>query len=603
LGGTFPRGTNAIGKCRPIFPFPPDNLFGLIDARNYYLSHQYKMSAFGTKKPGGDVALQLTFPEVYEDVYAESGAKEMYYPSGGAGVERLPVGHDLQALYHEQKRLDANRMAMAGVRSRKMADDYARAGNAGYGVMPPPVLGQRRYANPSNGNQADIYAGRYDQLRGAGEMTGGVLRSRTGQEWGKQKLLDRVNQLNAIAEAKQGFLMGMPVDESITPTLVEQGVEPVSSKVMLDLVGVLSQFRDQFNRGGRIGSIAIADFFKALRLLFRVAPMADSDTLEDLIVLFDDIYTQWISLQGNEVIAEGDIDSENRAGDVWDIIPRVREYLIKMKGSVNRSAKERRQLSANLIKSLGITSFLKRRIPPEIRKLMEKTATDVGMYMDAQYPPPEEGDWGDNSTTTGSSSSSGDSAPRGRGVRFDPSPRANWASRSGAYFGEEYNEEALPTSTAANPMRRMATAEMPVAEARQRVPVFADFTEREAVEAREEEDETAGDFASVGESREDSEHSALPPPMTIKRKKPITIAEAIGARPSALAMTGSILPPTGKLETALDTFRKSQGYITEDQKKAITIAVKNPLKSQASLASELGVHQTTIGKWLKKAGV
>jgi len=551
------------------------------------------MSAFGTKKPGGDLAVQLTFPTIYSDVYADSGANEIYYPASSvAPTEVLPEGHDLQALYHEQKRLDANRMAMAGVRSRKASDVYARAGNAGYGVMPEPVLSQRRYANPSNGNQSDIYAGRYDQLRGAGEMTGGVLRTRTGQQWGKEKLLDRVNQLNAIAEAKAGFLMGQSVDESITPTLVEQAVEPVSSKMMLDLMGALNQFQNQFQTGKPIGAIAVSEFYKALRLLFRVAPMADSETLEDLIVMFDDIYTQYTAMLGHEVIMEGQVSPDERATSVWEIIPKVREYLKKMLGGVNKSAKERRQLSANLLKSLGIVRFVQRNTPTEVRPLEQETRRRMAEYENEAYPPPEDGDWGDNDTGSSSSSSSGGVPPRGR-VRFDPSPRANWASRSGAYFGEEYNEDALPTSTAANPMRRMASAQLPTAEGRQRVPVFSDFTEGEAAEAANEAE--AEDFTSAPESREDSEHasvstSALPP---LSRKEAITKSAAAAPAPKQ--------SKEARLSAALARF----GATSPAQKRAITLAVMNPLMSQQAISDdkEVLVHQTTVSKWLRKAGV
>lgn len=403
--------------------------------KNNILSHQYRMSAFGTKKPGGDFAVQLTFPSVYSSVYAAGADRLAYYPSAPEGVENLPVGQDLQSLYHEQKRLDANRMAMAGVRSQRISDTYARAGNAGYGVMPKPVLGQRIFANPSNGNQSDIYAARYDQMRGAG-MSGGVLRTRVGQQYGRDKLNARIDQLNAIGEAKQGFLAGMPVEQSITPELVEQGVaEPEGVKAKLELFGAINQFRSSVVSGS-LDRIAISEFYKSLQLLFRVATVSTSEELGDMLEAFDEV---------QEVLRKEEFDGVSEGANEFrffkGLVEKIRAYIAGMLGGIqpgemgkqSMSLKARKALSANLIRSLGLT-----KLPTNYREVGKPRRGDAGGAPRGDGGDGDDGGDGGDFTATVSSYANATS----RGARFDPTPRDKFGSRQGSYFGEAPEEGA-----------------------------------------------------------------------------------------------------------------------------------------------------------------
>jgi hypothetical protein len=58
------------------------------------------MSAFGTKKPGADRAVQMTYPEVFATVYGQ--APEAFDSAPTLEIRELPAGNDLQAEYHEQ---------------------------------------------------------------------------------------------------------------------------------------------------------------------------------------------------------------------------------------------------------------------------------------------------------------------------------------------------------------------------------------------------------------------------------------------------------------------------------------------------------------------
>jgi len=191
------------------------------------------MSAFGTEKVQTN-ELNLGFPRAFSEDYAKHGPSEQYSPDNIRGGLNNTVGHDTQALWHQQKMKDAHHMANAKVRSTIISAIRAYSSANNRPDHQQPVLGQRRFANPSNG-ALDTASARLDQLgspwtlyrdgqlAGAGmygsvfrntpkgyvepprELVGGVVRTSAGQRFVYDRLQDRINQLNAIAESKQAF--------------------------------------------------------------------------------------------------------------------------------------------------------------------------------------------------------------------------------------------------------------------------------------------------------------------------------------------------------------------------------------------------------------
>lgn len=318
------------------------------------------MSAFGTKKRGGDVAVQLTFPAVFSATAAAEHFPFHYYPDPATRPKVLEGAADLQGYYHEQKRADANRMAMAAVNARRASDYRLEHSHANYFGMPKPVLSQRRYANPSNGNQADIYAARYDQFA-TRPMVGGVLYTAEAQRWGRQKLRDRINQLNAIDVAQQGFQMGTELQ--MAPTQVgieaEEGAvaEPVSTKTKIEIVTTLQSILSSVDEG-KVGSLNFQDVVRFLRLLFRWATAADEQELQEVLEYVDYIEQGLLGIQSQEEDTSGDgevMEEQRYLGTTLDTMRKVREYLRYMIAAVNKSPAERKAASANYVKALGFT--------------------------------------------------------------------------------------------------------------------------------------------------------------------------------------------------------------------------------------------------------
>ena len=305
-----------------------------------------KMSAVVTKKLGGDYATQLTFPAVFELQAKANNLASQYYPEGKNRPMELLTGSGLQQDYHEQKRLDAHRRCLNGVKDNASSMARYLSSHANY-IMPKPVLGQRIFANPSNGNQADIYSSRpiWNQ------MSGGVLRTKEGQEWGMNKLKERIPQLDAIKAAKEAFIMGGPLpmgerDESI-------GMSDVTAKV--ELYGLINRVEADVEQGV-VSNKTVEKSQSMLKLLFGFIPNAENEEVAEVMVKIEYIKTSLTDIleEGEEGVAISDVGQAmlRNASYLENMYDKIYQYLVRMNGVLNRPRKEREKASAIFIESL-----------------------------------------------------------------------------------------------------------------------------------------------------------------------------------------------------------------------------------------------------------
>jgi len=73
------------------------------------------MAGYGTMKPGGQDAVELTFPAIFSQVYAKDKVPLSFAGRSGAPTVQPIAGSDFQAHYHEQKKREADHMARATV--------------------------------------------------------------------------------------------------------------------------------------------------------------------------------------------------------------------------------------------------------------------------------------------------------------------------------------------------------------------------------------------------------------------------------------------------------------------------------------------------------
>ena len=433
------------------------------------------------------MGIQLTFPAVFSEVASRGHLNSAYYPEPASRPMILPRDNDLQGNYHQQKMEDAHRMAMARVQASALAEQRYLNSHAGYYGMPKPVLGQRKYANPSNGNQADIYSNRPVWNSVYQPTSGGVLYTAEAQQWGRNKLNNRIAQLNAIDVAKQGFVsqyfpQGMPQglpQSSLRPQMPQMESEPASAKANIELVQLLQSVSDSIE-AGTVGQFAFNDVIKLLRQMFRWAASAD---VEELKEVYEYVDRNQQLLAGMEARAEEGADANEvfvkdiapNLGTVSDIFRRLRKYLDGMIASVNKSPSERRSVSANLIKTLGFTkvraaaqsaeaaSDERLKFGSELMPYNMMGATFPDPYGVMKSPQMMAAPMGANPyesfaaevfspMTTPSSRRSGVSTPYAesgtatprskREAQFDPSVRDAKGAANGAYFGYSLPEEA-----------------------------------------------------------------------------------------------------------------------------------------------------------------
>jgi hypothetical protein len=350
------------------------------------------MSAYGTKKPGGDAAVQLTFPTVFEDTFAAIEPDNISFANAlRAPAKELPYGTDLQSLYHEQKRIDAHRSALNAVRDTARAKHRAFTSHAGYYGLPPVVLSQRRFANPSNGSGGiggDLYPARRDAAPGAPfhcvgtGMVGGVLRSAQGQRWGVMKLRDRVRQLNDIDQSEAAFKANEVAAQQPEPMLVAdritQGFEAPTG-LTLEILGLLNAIDDSVElfRGSDIDRLAGKQGTEFLKLLLRYGITANREELEALLEQLEYLVTaaipEWLGA------AQENLQERDAEEDVIEAFPFFNRlaldmnksylYIKAMLSKVNLSASERKLASQTAQRTIGIG---KSTISPEVKRFFNR---------------------------------------------------------------------------------------------------------------------------------------------------------------------------------------------------------------------------------------
>jgi hypothetical protein len=488
------------------------------------------MSAVLTKKPGADYATQLTFPAVFAEQAKANNLASMYYPVAKGNSVELMKGSGLQYDYHEQKRLDAHRRCLNGVKDNKASMARYLSSHANY-ILPKPVLGQRKYANPSNGNQADIYSARpvfgfsggdmYSSLRGG-------IRTEEGQKWAMAKLKERIPQLDAIKAAKEAFLMGIP-SSAEEGTLQE--ISNITAKV--ELYGLLQRVEADVEQGVVNGETMKASQ-SALKLLFAFTPYAIVRELEELTQK-----TEYLSTALSTIVDEADggvaqsvagrailKNAEYLAG----LYEKMNDYLKRMNGVVGRPRKEREKLSAVFIKSLGFAGllrnlpFMSARVRQQIQQAEEANPNanpegDEDVEPDAKHDDDEDDDDDDDdgkqedNRTFEQKASDDFQRYMGREPKFDRDNRQKFGYKSGAFLGEAFVDDDGKAAQPA-PRSNMASAEMSVEEVEQASPSFE--SKHEEVEDVEEEFDITDD--DQRNSRMNYLESLLEPLDQLKRK-------------------------------------------------------------------------------------
>ena len=361
------------------------------------------MASFGTQKVP-TTNLNVGFPDPFAYWYAGSHRPEQFMPEKPMMSEALQGGNDLQARYHQQKKADSHRMAMAKVYATQVANAKSFSSPHGYYQLPPAVLGQRRIAAPEYGllsassarldvpglSEWSIVENPYQSFGGGGRFShtfkhkdahllrGGVLRTTVGQDWAKTKLNDRIRQFNEIDQAKMMFQSG---DLSQIPSAPFAGATAsLSSEVgivpQIELASLLQNVIDSLMSPGEdyvaITRFVVEDSSKIFSLLVNLATHNSAEDIQNALEFIEggstqDGITQLIANQLANIQEDGATDVPNPMGaniaqmlsTLEERFQRMEMYLKQMLKVVDSPYKDRVTASNTLIKSLGFNKLQK----------------------------------------------------------------------------------------------------------------------------------------------------------------------------------------------------------------------------------------------------
>ena len=429
------------------------------------------MSAYGTKKPGGSRAVQLTFPKVFEEEYVEEGATPMNQPDAVGGKMSYQIGDDFQAVWHRQKMEDAHRMARAKVQSTINADTRAFTAPHNMPDQPRAILSQRKFANPSHGAQSaywdrpvagfsggGAYESASDEECADGELRGGVLRTSQGQAYGKSLLQARIGQLNAINQASQMFSQGQPTPartEAFTGERTQVGLDTnpaveLASLLQSVLDTLIGGVQDQGNatepgkQGVDTSRLTFQDSYRAFTLIVRLASSGTSDDIDNVLEFINGSSAGDGILPALEelTITPPEFSTNAKAKmllSLKEFWTRVKAYLEKMIKIVDRPSQERSNASSAYIQSLGFKkmmgSITRRGLPTEF--LDPQSAQEARDTRSARFDAP-------TATTDSSSSTSYSDGPSEGGFPTRQTAVQRARSRlAGSEDSSEAREQAI----------------------------------------------------------------------------------------------------------------------------------------------------------------
>jgi len=427
-----------------------------------FCSATNQMSAIATKKAGGDVATQLTFPAVFQDVYASQYRPLAYAPSAPGPLVTPMAGDDFQSHYHAQKKKDADYMANAKVIATRNARRRMLLSHQNYYGMPDPVLAQREFANGSAGalilNSARQTNTTAPFQLVESSISGGVLRTAEGQAYGKARLTARIQQLDAIDAEKERFLgvAPPPTAEPLAPgaPIPPPTGAPVTQNARIELQLLLQSIVDALmgERGltetaqeasDELSRFTFGDSVRALSLVIRVAssPDTDAETLEDVLAPVDNIVQLLEGLTDPDRVEQVEVTAMGieRLITTKELFLRINEYLRGMMEGINLSPRERLALSKNLVKSLGFAKFTRdiQNAKVESRALYERIARSRLFDERGRQEMDDEDDDDDDDGFDGPAERREDTEQGSRGPRsaFTGDERQVFGYASGDWFG------------------------------------------------------------------------------------------------------------------------------------------------------------------------
>lgn len=368
------------------------------------------MSAFGTEK-FPTTSLRLGMPSAYQNAYSKLGDRPRFAPDAPIPAVPIMVGEDFQSQYHAQKRADAHRMVRAKVQSTVNMYNRANSSPNNSPGHQQPVLGQRKFANPSmtsgqsgNPTRQDYgdapfhFSDAHGVAGGAhcggsnGRIVGGVLRSAQGQSYGMSLLQKRLGDFEKIAQMAEEFqnpAMPMREEQGVSSFAGEQpsASQSLATLQNVELSQLLQNVLDSISLGesddSGVTRMTYTDSTRAFALIVRLATAGGADDLSDVLEYLDGTAAEDGIIPKLRALTQRPITDESKKNqeifvsllEFWE---RVKSYLTKMVATVGMPLKNRAAASQAYIKSLGFTKLFKGKLPEEFAEPQDaQEAVDI----------------------------------------------------------------------------------------------------------------------------------------------------------------------------------------------------------------------------------
>jgi len=323
------------------------------------------MAAFGTKKLFGDRGLQMTFPLNATRTRVEMGMQDAYFPSDFGEPMDIMMGDDFQSRFHQEKRAEAHQSVRNGIQNKRSAERLLLTGIHNYHV-PKPVLGQRKFANPSLGalsfssarqDQMDApwvleggYSEGYDEGY-AGGMRGGVVTTSEGQTFYRKQLNDRINQLDAINAVAVGYAVpaGQPYETSDSTK--------VGQPSKINFFFYLRALGDSILTGD-LSRFTFENLKELVSMMISFGPTADEEDFNDMIDGLDESLESVRDGLSQAPDAAEPVEKREYGITLQAVLKGMKMYVDEMFRNMYLSTKDREALSKSLIKTLKFSRFL-----------------------------------------------------------------------------------------------------------------------------------------------------------------------------------------------------------------------------------------------------
>jgi hypothetical protein len=325
------------------------------------------MAGYGTLKPGGSYATQLTFPTIFSEVYAKSSMPIQYAPRGEQGRFEMYAGDDEMATYHAQKAMDTHKQILNGVRDTNMARIRSFTSPHGVPDKPQKIMSQRKYgmmtgALQSDGNNSayssDNFVRGYDPTPIVNSISGGVLRTKAGQEYAQMLLSRRKKQLDAMGEVQ----LAPSADSLALNASLMSPTEAFNDSQRLELAQTIDTISETFQTGTTFTQDTTATFLNMIKLVIRFmvsCDLSEANAVREALIDMVEYLGQYSDDAGNNaVLVQSQFLNAGRGGYFLELTKNLLQFVNQMIPAINLPPRDRVLKASALQNALGFTTIV-----------------------------------------------------------------------------------------------------------------------------------------------------------------------------------------------------------------------------------------------------